>query len=127
MEWIYKSRRVTKLPDEVTEFVYIIYYEDETMYVGKKGVRTKKTLPALLNGATRPGAKRIQKTVPLTLDEIAALSSSKKFQKGKLTPYDVIYTESNWKKYEGSSKLSDLWDNWSENFPVSQKGEKENR
>ena len=56
MEWLYNAKKITQLPQEVTGFVYIIYYEDSTMYIGKKltkSERKKKPLKGMRSNARR--------------------------------------------------------------------------
>ncbi len=40
MEWHYKGHEITDLPKNVTDFVYVIVYEDWTRYIGKKTVKS---------------------------------------------------------------------------------------
>lgn len=90
INWEFKNKPVTSLddiPKGVIGFVYLLYFEDGTKYIGKKNLFSKTTLPALKNGTIRPYATRIYKNV-----------------NKKRTPFDVVTKESNWKTYKGSSK-----------------------
>lgn len=104
MEWTYEGQPITELPPEVVGFIYEITYTDGRKYIGKKTMTSRKTIPARKDGELRPNAERIQKRVKLTPEEIAELPASKKKQKTKLMPFDVVRSESNWRTYNGSSK-----------------------
>jgi len=79
------------------------------LYIGKKRLYSKKTLPALKSGELRPNSERIYKNV-ITIDGKIAVSKKDKALarkqgiKAERTPFDVTYTESNWRSYTGSSK-----------------------
>lgn len=102
--WTYNGIHLDKLDEGIVGFVYIIYYDNGCRYIGKKQTSTIKTLPALQNGKIREGATRVNRVVPLTTAEVKALPKGRRFQKGKLAPYDQIVTEKKWKDYVGSSK-----------------------
>lgn len=106
MNWIYDGKPITELPAGVIGFIYEITYTDGRKYIGKKTMTSKKTIPARKDGELRPNATRIQKRVKLTPEEIAELPASKRKQKTKLAPFDVVRSESNWRTYNGSSKES---------------------
>lgn len=89
MNWTYKGEEVTEAPEEYLGFIYEIWYEDGTRYIGKKNMWSEKRLPPLRNGKIREGAKR-----------------SYKQGKGRREYYDLVKKETNWKKYKGSSKNS---------------------
>ncbi len=89
MTWIYEDAPFTELPEGVFGFVYVISYEDNTHYLGKKQCISETRLPALKDGTIRPNSYRIGKNV-----------------NGKRIQFDVVRKESAWKKYTGSSKLT---------------------
>ena len=103
MDWLYEERPFTQNEQDSYGFVYYIEYECGKHYIGMKTFAGKKTLPAKKNGELREGAIRIQKRVTLTEEE---LLTARKGQKSKLGQFDVVFTESDWKTYEGSSKLT---------------------
>lgn len=90
IEWSYEGEAV---PDEIDTslegFIYLITYTDGTKYIGKKNFFAKQTLPALKSGVQRANSQRIGRNVS-----------------GKRTYFDIVYKESNWRKYTGSSKLT---------------------
>jgi len=47
MNWIYKNKEVTELPEEIYGFVYCIYYTDGTKYIGSKVVRSERRIKPL--------------------------------------------------------------------------------
>lgn len=57
MKWTYRGKVCDKLEQDVRYFVYIIYYEDNTKYVGCKAVWTERRLKPLK--AQRANAKRV--------------------------------------------------------------------
>jgi hypothetical protein len=79
------------------------------LYIGKKTLYSKKTLPALKSGEPRLNSERIHKNV-ITIDGKVVVSKKdkalarKQGLKAKRTPFDVVYTESNWMSYTGSSE-----------------------
>lgn len=97
-------------------FIYCIHYTDGTMYVGKKQIASKKTLPALKVGEVRDGATRIYRNI--LRDENDSIIVSKadrkkaraKGLKAKREGFDVMYTESKWETYEGSCEAEILGD-----------------
>ena len=82
MHWNYKGKPYEKLTDNVIGFVYLIYYEDETMYIGKK-------LAASLRKKNF-GKKKL------------ATLTDKRMKK-----YEHIMTEHKWQDYEGSTTASE--------------------
>ena len=82
MNWLYKGKPLTRLPDDVTDFVYIIYYTNGKKYIGKKTAKSlrKKHL----------GKKEL------------ALITDKRLKKHK-----YVMTEHKWQAYEGSTALSE--------------------
>jgi len=90
MKWVYKGKEITEVPKGYYGFVYELDYSYKDFiyhYYGQKSFYSYKTLPALKNGTQRPNSKRIGKNV-----------------KGKREYFDIVSKESNWLKYESSSK-----------------------
>ena len=87
MDWTLDNEPFTVTPPDAHGFIYLITYTDGTMYVGKKDFYSNTTLPALQSGVQRPNSTRVGKN-----------------RNGKRVYFDVVRKESNWKKYEGSSK-----------------------
>ena len=79
MDWIYKDNIVDNLPMNTFGFTYLLTFTDGSLYVGKKQAISyiKKYL----------GKKEL------------ALQTDK-----RLKNYKTVITESNWRKYTGSSK-----------------------
>lgn len=89
--WVYNNKPFTENIENKYGFIYLITYKDGKKYIGKKPMTSYKTLPALKTGIVRDGAVRVNKNV-----------------KGKRVAYDILYYESNWKKYNGSSKVGNV-------------------
>ncbi len=92
MNWIYKEQEITsvdQLPDNAYGFIYCITYDDGTAYIGKKNLYTYSVLPMLKNGKLRNENSII---IHKNIDR-------------KRTPLEQLIKESNWKKYNSSSKL----------------------
>jgi len=92
VNWYYGDEEITsidQLPEGTYGFVYVIIYEDDMYYVGKKDLFKKVTLPALKNGEQRPNSERICK-----------------IKGGKRAYFDVLLKESDWLTYKGSSELT---------------------
>ena len=56
MIWKYKGSDLTELPEEVVGFVYILHYEDDFYYIGKKLARSlvrRKPLVGMRKNAKR--------------------------------------------------------------------------
>ena len=60
MNWLYKAQQIEELPKDVVGFVYIIYYTDDTMYVGSKLARSERRKKPLKG--MRVNAKRMVMT-----------------------------------------------------------------
>ena len=60
MNWLYKAQQLKELPADVVGFVYIIYYTDNTMYVGSKLARSERRKKPLKG--MRVNAKRMVMT-----------------------------------------------------------------
>lgn len=90
MNWTHDNTPYTDNIYNHYGYIYCITYTDSTKYVGKKNFYKKMTLPALKSGEIRPGAERIHKNI-----------------NRKRKPLDVLYKESDWKTYNGSSKLTE--------------------
>jgi hypothetical protein len=56
MKWLFDGEAIDSLPDDVTDFVYLIKYTDGTKYIGKKVVRSERRLKPLKG--MRKNAKR---------------------------------------------------------------------
>lgn len=106
MNWTYNTDIVDTIPEGIYGFIYILTYDDGSMYVGKKQVKSCITLPALRNGTVRDNAKRISKRVPMTKAELANRTNlqMKNRVMSKIQEFDIVCKESKWKSYEGSCK-----------------------
>jgi len=90
MNWIYNNKEITfitQLPTNAYGFVYMLVYDTNKAYIGKKDLYSYRTLPALKNGSQRPNSERIGKN-----------------KNGKRVYFDKVRKESNWKTYTSSSK-----------------------
>jgi len=87
MEWIYRGKTVPNDKPKYYGFVYLVTYKDNTLYVGKKNFYSIKTMKPLMSGENRPNGKFFNKIV-----------------NHKVTKFESVKTESNWRTYEGSSK-----------------------
>lgn len=87
MKWLYKGLEVDSLPDGTYGFIYLIEYEDDYKYIGKKQCVSFETLPALKSMKLRLGAVRLARNI----------NGTRKY-------FDVITKQSNWKSYVGSCK-----------------------
>ena len=58
MNWYYRSKEITELPQSIAYFIYLIEYEDDTLYVGSKSVWTQRRLKPLKD--MRKNAKRLK-------------------------------------------------------------------
>lgn len=90
VNWRYKNKDILSIddiPKSAIGFVYLLEYDNGKRYIGKKNLVSIRVLKPLKTGKVRKGASRIFKII-----------------KGKRTPYDRVYKESNWKNYLGSSK-----------------------
>lgn len=92
INWEYKHKSITainEMPLNTIGFIYLILYDNNKIYLGKKIVLNKITLPALKSLKQRPNTIRIHK-----------------IKNNHRVPYDIIIKETNWKKYIGSYKSS---------------------
>jgi len=90
MNWIYNDKEITsidQLPANAYGFIYMLVYDTNKAYIGKKNLYSYQTLPALKNGKQRPNSERIGKN-----------------RNGKRVYFDKVRKESGWKSYKGSSK-----------------------
>ena len=91
-------------------FIYQISYTDGTSYIGKKNLWTETALPLLKNGTYRSDTpKFITRREKMTEEDLVNRTplQIKANVKSKIVHYEIIKKESNWKKYTGSSKLSE--------------------
>lgn len=79
MHWTYNGKRVDSLPEGVIGFVYCIYYEDGTKYLGKKKARSQRK-------------KHFGKKKLATVTD------------KRLKTYEYVDKDLPWQDYEGSSK-----------------------
>lgn len=105
LEWFYEGQPVDELPENTHGFIYRLTLVGNKFYIGKKNCLKKLTLPALKSGEIRPGAERILKRKPMTLDELGERSVRQMRDRvmSKLVPFDVLYKTSGWKAYTSSS------------------------
>ena len=71
-------------------FIYQIDYDDGTRYVGKKNIWITEELPPLKSGKLRDNV----------------VSTVNRIYKGKRITMDIVVKPSDWRKYTGSSKLT---------------------
>ena len=106
MNWLHENKPFLTNSANYYGFVYYIEYECGSKYIGQKAFLSKSTLAARKDGVQRENSVRIHKRKPMDKKDLEARSTTQKRNnvKYKLVPYDVIYKESDWKKYEGSSE-----------------------
>jgi len=106
MDWTYKGKTITTIPNTTYGFVYLLTYKSGMRYIGKKTVWSNSTLPQHKDGSKRVGhVKFIQKRVVLDAQgNIVTSKAKKKGLKGSIKPYEVVLSENSWKRYTGSSK-----------------------
>jgi len=78
---------ITTLPYDVYGFIYCIIYKDGTRYIGKKKVYKELKRTALQSGEKRPNHINY-------------------FYKGKGNKLEKTFTQSDWKRYTGSSEIT---------------------
>ena len=67
-------------------------------------------IPATVSGKQRPGSERIKKLIhrdehgKILVSRKDKRAAKERGQKAKMESYDVVTTEHNWKRYEGSSE-----------------------
>jgi hypothetical protein len=92
MNWEYKSKKITDLPEDVFGFIYkLTFIKDgkEYYYIGKKQTHSYITKQALKNGKQRDNAiKRFGKN-----------------RYGKRVYFEVIKKENDWREYTGSADI----------------------
>ena len=88
-EEVGEIKSLADLPRDAHGFVYVIIYEDETFYIGKKDLYKKVTLPALKSGEKRVNSIRVGKN-----------------KAGRRVFFDELQKESDWLTYEGSSEVT---------------------
>ena len=108
--WVYRGKEIHSHEDlnsECTDIVYEITYRDGRKYLGKKGVRSVSTVPALKT-KSRDGANLI--TRHILRDEEGKIITSKAARKAarsrglkaKAEYYEQLVTNKPFIKYEGS-------------------------
>ena len=90
MDWTYKGKPITELPNSISDFVYEITYVSGKRYIGKKRARTIATKPPLKSGNTRP----------------THIGYINKNIGGKRVKLEQYIKEVNWRDYTGSSTLT---------------------
>lgn len=109
MEWTYKGKECTEIPEGKIGFVYVIHYDDGSYYIGKKNVYSKRVVPALKSTPEDEIVYRIilrckdGRICKSRIDKKKARSFGMKARK---EPYRIINGESNWRSYEGSSDFT---------------------
>ena len=63
MEWVYKNKPVPNTVPQFFGFVYIIEYDTEELYVGKKRFFQTQTMKPLKSGENRVGGKFFNKII----------------------------------------------------------------
>ena len=106
MIWLYNDKPFTENVDNHFGFIYYIEYECGSKYIGQKAFVGKTTLEARKNGIQRDNSIRIHKRKPMTKEDLEARSTAqiRTNVKNKSVAYDVVYKETDWKTYDGSSK-----------------------
>ena len=90
MDWTYKGKPITELPNSISDFVYEITYVSGKRYIGKKRARTIATKPPLKSGNTRP----------------THIGYINKNIGGKRVKLEQYVKELPWRAYTGSSTLT---------------------
>lgn len=105
LKWFHNGQQVDELPENTYGFIYKLHLAEGLFYIGKKNCLKKLTLPALKSGEIRPGAERVLKRKPMTLDELNERSVRQIRDRvmSKLVPFDVLYKSTGWKSYTSSS------------------------
>ena len=90
--WLLDKEEITsieQIPEKAIGFVYMVHFVDGTKYIGKKNLYSITKVKALKSGKKRDNVigKELRNT-----------------GKGFREAYDIIKKESNWFKYQGSSK-----------------------
>jgi len=108
--WVYKDTHNFIVPENAVGFVYMIVFEEDLKYIGKKSITGKQTLPAKKDGTIRENAERIAKLVFRDVHNKIIVSRKDKLQarkeglKAKREYYDVLNVESSWRTYMSSSE-----------------------
>lgn len=90
MNWIYENKEIKSIqdiPENAIGFVYVLIFNDNYFYIGKKNIFTIKIFPALKSGVLRHNAVRIGRNI-----------------EGKRKYFDKVKKETNWKTYTGSKE-----------------------
>lgn len=87
--WTYEDSPFEPTTDDYG-FIYQITFDDDTKYIGKKNLWVIEELPPLRSGVPRPHA----------------IDTVNRNYKGKRTTMEIVQKESDWRKYTGSSKLT---------------------
>ncbi|MFA7029629.1 MAG: hypothetical protein WC179_05100 [Candidatus Cloacimonadaceae bacterium] len=91
IEWSYSMDNPREPTEDDYGFIYQIDYNDGTSYIGKKNLWIREELPPLKSGKKRQNV----------------VSTIQRNYKNKRVTMDIVLKPSNWKKYVGSSKLTD--------------------
>ena len=59
--WTFEGEVVDEMPNGVYGFIYLITYDNGQKYIGKKAIKSTKTVLALKDGTQRPDSERIYK------------------------------------------------------------------
>jgi len=64
MNWLTpEGEELLQPPQDTYGFIYMIKYDDDTAYIGKKAFYSTKALPALKDGSQRPNSERVCRIV----------------------------------------------------------------
>ena len=90
MNWKYKNRLLPQKEPSSWGFIYILTFEDDSLYVGKKQMWSVVTMVAKKDESKRLG-------------HVCFLNKRKG---GKIVKHETIKTENSWRTYNGSSKAT---------------------
>ena len=88
MNWKHNNKLLPHKPPTSWGFIYLLTFEDDTMYVGKKQMWSISTKEAKNNGLKREGH----------------LCFLNKRKGGKIVKHETTKLENDWRTYVGSSK-----------------------
>lgn len=90
MEWTYRDtdKIIDEVPKNAYGFIYIIYYEDGTKYIGKKNFYSIQTKPRKKDNQKRSNHVRFTYKIK---------NNTREYK-------EVIRQETDWRTYTGSSK-----------------------
>ena len=110
--WLYNGKEIKSHDDlhpECTDIVYCIIYDDNTMYVGKKVIRSKSILP-VLKTKKRRGSEVVKRHIlrdesdKIVVGKLAKKQARNRGLTAKVEEYEEVLTDKPFLAYTGSSK-----------------------